>query len=277
MAVFEINNAKLHYVFNDNGKANTVLLGHSYLFDGAMWDPQIVELSKHWNLVIPDLWGHGNSDSIDLSSYSLKQLADDYADLMHHLNIENYHVVGLSVGGMWGAHMALNYPDRVKALVLMDTDLHEESMETRAKYFALLDHVKKDGEITEKMAENLTRYFHSHNPDTFLVSAIKAKILELQPHNIKCIYELGKFIFARTSILDQLPDLKMPVMVAVGSQDAPRPPFESKRIQENIGDNAQYYEIPDAGHLSNMENPNDANTMLVGFLQTAEVSEHEHC
>lgn len=276
MATFEINNAKLHYTLHDKGKANTILLGSSYLFDGAMWDPQIIALSQHWNLVIPDLWGHGKSDSIDMSNYGLKNLADDYASLMNHLSIDNYYVVGLSVGGMWGAHMALNYPDKVKALVLMDTDLHEESKEAQAQYFALLDKLKEDGKMTDEMAIRITRYFHSTHPGPSLVDTIKAKILELQPQNIECIYGLGKLIFARTSILDQLTDLKMPVMVAVGAEDGPRPPFESKRLQDHIP-GAEYHEIPAAGHVSNMENPEDTNAMLVGFLQKVEVSEHEFC
>ncbi|MCH9753751.1 MAG: alpha/beta hydrolase [Alphaproteobacteria bacterium] len=276
MAIFQIRNVKMNYVFHNNGKNSTVLLGHSYLFDNEMWIPQVQALSQHYNIVIPDLWGHGGSDSIDTKKYSINDLAKDYAALMENLGISRYHVVGLSVGGMWGAHLALNHPDKVRSLVLMDTDLHEESPEAQEQYFGLLNKLESDGTILDSMATQITTFFHAPGADKRIVQYITSKISSLKDENIECIVGLGKIIFSRESILDRLHELKMPVMVAVGDQDGPRPPFESQRMHKHI-EGSEYYEIPNAGHLSNIESPVHTDRMLVNFLAGVEAQESEHC
>jgi len=67
----------------------------------------------------------------------MEQLADDHWHLMRHLKIAEFGVVGLSVGGMWGTHLALKYPDAVRALVLMDTFVGSEPLVTNATLLEL--------------------------------------------------------------------------------------------------------------------------------------------
>lgn len=109
----------LHYL--DVGSGFPLLLGHSYLFDLNMWAPQFEALAKRYRLIVPDLWGHGDSPALPAGRNSLSDIAADHLALMDHLDIEEFGIVGLSVGGMWGAELAALAPERVKVLALMDS------------------------------------------------------------------------------------------------------------------------------------------------------------
>ena len=115
----EINGKKMAYL--DIGEGPVLLFGHSFLWDADMWQPQLQELSKSYRCIAPDFWGHGESEGISDSNYSMKQIAKDYLALLDALEIQSCAVIGLSVGGMWGTEMALMAPERVESLIIMDT------------------------------------------------------------------------------------------------------------------------------------------------------------
>ena len=100
----------LHYL--DVGSGFPLLLGHSYLFDLNMWAPQFEALAKRYRLIVPDLWGHGDSPALPPGRNSLSDIAADHLALMDRLDIEEFGIVGLSVGGMWGAELAALAPER---------------------------------------------------------------------------------------------------------------------------------------------------------------------
>ncbi|NMS58411.1 alpha/beta fold hydrolase, partial [Vibrio parahaemolyticus] len=105
----------------DKGEGPVLLFGHSYLWDSQMWAPQVEVLSQSFRCIVPDLWAHGESDAAPASTQSLADYAQHMLALMDHLDIEEFSIVGLSVGGMWGAELTAQAPQRVKSLVLMDT------------------------------------------------------------------------------------------------------------------------------------------------------------
>ncbi|MBA5844985.1 alpha/beta fold hydrolase, partial [Escherichia coli] len=72
-------------------------------------------------------------------------LAAHASALLDALEIEQCAVVGLSVGGMWGARLALREPQRVRSLVLMDASLEAEPEATRLRYFGMLDAIAAAG------------------------------------------------------------------------------------------------------------------------------------
>ncbi len=61
MSTFTIDNKSMHFL--DKGEGPVLVFGHSYLWDSAMWAPQVDALSQHYRCIVPDLWSHGQSDS----------------------------------------------------------------------------------------------------------------------------------------------------------------------------------------------------------------------
>ncbi len=261
-----------HKIFyDDEGAGIPLLFGHSYLWNAAMWQPQVEALSSSYRCIVPELWAHGRSDSLPDNSCSIETLADDYWIFAQSLGLERFAVVGLSVGGMWGGLLALNHPEAVSALVLMNTFLGRESEENRALYSGMLDAVEKAGAILPPIQETIVSLFFSpatidENPG--IVYRLKAALQFMPPERIPDIVAMGRGIFSRPSFLDNLREIKAPVLVAVGADDLSRPPDESRRMAEVIP-NAHLEIIPCAGHISNLEQPDYVTGLLVKFLREA--------
>ncbi|WP_225975727.1 alpha/beta fold hydrolase [Kosakonia cowanii] len=134
----------------DSGSGLPLLLGHSYLFDKTMWSPQMTALAKQFRVIVPDLWGHGESPALPAGKSSMADLAADHLQIMDALGIEEFAIVGLSVGGMWGAELAAMAPERVKALMLIDTFIGSETDEAREKYFAMLNAIDAAGTLPRR-------------------------------------------------------------------------------------------------------------------------------
>ena len=135
MPFVTIDGQPLHYI--DQGTGPAVLLAGSYLWDQAMWAPQIAALSQQYRVIALDLWGHGQSGPLPAGTTSLDDIARQALVLLDHLDIDRVTLVGLSVGGMWGVRLALAAPQRLNGLVLMDTYVGVEPEPTRQYYFSL--------------------------------------------------------------------------------------------------------------------------------------------
>jgi pimeloyl-ACP methyl ester carboxylesterase len=250
------------------GTGPTILLGHSYLFDSEMWSPQIAALSARYRLVVPDLWGHGGSDKMPLDTQDMAGLARQHLLLMDALNIGRCAVVGLSVGGMWGAEMALMAPERVSALVMMDTSLAAEPAPSREGYFAMLDAVEHASMIPQPIiATALNMFFSSaidrHRPNSR--AEVAARLRQWNAERlVNSVVPLGRMIFGRREALAALSDLKMPTLVATGADDTARPPAEGRAMAEQIG--CEFSLIPDAGHIANLEASEFVSKLLLDFL-----------
>lgn len=255
--------------YQDVGKGYPILLGHSYLWTSDMWEPQLKLLSQEFRCIAVDLWSHGQSGCLDATHYTVEQLAEDYWSLMQHLGISQFAVVGLSVGGMWGAHLALQHPHAVSALVLMNTFVGSEPEVTRQKYFAILDHIEKEGRFTDQILKQIVPLFFS--PHTFasnpqLIADFRQDLSAIKKERIPGIVTLGRAIFSRTCLLQQLRTLAQPTLVLVGRDDIPRPPREAEEMAHHLP-RAKLRIVERAGHISNLEQPDLVHSVLTEFLK----------
>ncbi|NEP11284.1 MAG: alpha/beta fold hydrolase [Symploca sp. SIO2C1] len=257
-----------HLAYEEYGEGFPILFGSSYLWDASMWVPQIEAFSRKYRCIIPELWGHGQSDSIPAIPYSIEALAKDHYQLLERLNIDRCVVVGLSVGGMWGAQLALNHPDKVSALVLMDTSVAPEPPETQQRYFGMAAMVEQTGKLPVPLVEQILPLFFA--PETLrsqpgVVEDFKQRLLNWPAENITSLVALNRAIFSRASLLERLGELSMPTLVMVGEEDNPRPPHEAQAMADAIP-GAEYFVIPNAGHVANLEQPQMVNEVLHDFF-----------
>jgi len=268
MPTVTIKGQAMHY--EDHGSGFPLLFGHSYLWNAAMWQPQVAALAGNYRCIVPELWGHGRSAAAPAIPYLVEELAEDMWLFTQALGLDHFALVGLSVGGMWGAHLALDHPDTVAALVLMDTYLGLEPPATQARYFGMLDIVEQNGGIPTPMLEAIIPLFFS--PATMqqrpeMVESFKADLLAFEAAQIPSIVALGRGIFSRTSQLARLLTIQAPTLVIVGADDRSRPPHEAQEMAACIA-GATLEVIGDAGHISNLEQPEAVTAILTQFLQT---------
>jgi pimeloyl-ACP methyl ester carboxylesterase len=248
------------------GSGPAIVLGPSFLWDARMWVPQIAALRDRYRIIVPDLWGHGRSGPMPAETTDMRALARQHLALLNRLEIERFAVVGLSVGGIWGAELALMAPERVTALVLMDTSLAAEPEETRARYFALLDACEASGGLPDAAREAVVPLFFSpdvgtRRPD--LPAEFDAMLRAWDPARlVDSVVPLGRLIFGRRDALDDLAQLTMPALVMTGSDDIVRPPAEGRRMAERL--RCGFLEVPGAGHIATLEAPD----FVAGALDT---------
>lgn len=262
----EIEGARLSYL--EQGRGFPVVLGHSYLWDAAMWEPQIEALSRHFRVLVPELWGHGQSEAPPAGTDDLASLARQYVAFLDALQVQRCHLVGLSVGGMWGAHLALAHPERVDRLVLMDTYLGAEPETTRLKYFALLDAARDAGEFTDALLDIIVPIFFRADgqSDPQLQQRFRAALKACSADTIRrSVDPLGRVIFGRDDALAALAGLPGErCLVLCGDQDIPRPPAEASEMAEIIGCDMGL--VPNAGHISSLDNPQAVTEILLEWL-----------
>jgi len=261
-----IEGKKLHYT--DQGTGPVVLLGHSYLWDHAMWSAQIDTLASQYRVIVPDLWGHGASDTFPEGTDNLDDLARHALALLDHLSIERCTIIGLSVGGMCGAIAALVAPERINGLVLMDTYLGKESDAKKTYYFSLIDQLAEHGAFPEPLLDVIAPIFFRPGIDrqSALYQDFRASLARMGAQQLReTVAPLGRIIFGREDRLDLLCQLDADTtLVICGDADIPRPPLEAREMARLIG--CPYVLVPEAGHIASLENPAFVTGALMTFL-----------
>ncbi len=256
------NGTTLYY--NDVGQPSgpPIMLIHGFPLSHEMWVNQIEVLKSAYRVVAFDLRGQGRSEVGD-GQFTLEFLVDDLIALLDHLKIEKTVLCGLSMGGYVSLRAVERNTERVSGLVLCDTKPEADSNETKLARGASIRAIKRNG--VGAYAETFLKGGLSPTSlkDRSLVEAA-AKIIRQNQALGLCGTLLA--LAGRTDTTSFLPKIKVPTLILVGEQDTITPPEHSRRMQSLV-QNSELHIIPQAGHMSNMENPTTFNTYLLNFLQ----------
>lgn len=238
-----------------------LLFAHALGSDHRMWAPQLAAFAPDYAVAALDLRGHGASDAPD-GDYPLDRLADDAVAVMDALAIDRAHVVGLSLGGMVAQAVALRAPGRLRSLTLADTTSRQPAG-ARALWDARLATVRAQG-MAALVAPTLERWFtpafHARAPQE--VARIGALIAATLPAGyIGCAHAV-----ANIDLTEALSKIDLPALVIVGRDDAGTPPAMAEAIAAAIRGSTLWV-IDHAAHLSNIEQAEQFNAALRGFLQ----------
>ena len=272
MPYVTIEGEALHY--QEQGSGFPVMLAHSFLWDSDMWAPQIPVLAKNYRVIAPDLWGHGKSGKLPSNAHTPADLARHASHLLDALDIEKCVVIGSSVGGMWGAELAMSNASRVTGLVMLDTYLGDEETATRERYFGILDEMASKGSIAEPLLDTIVPMFFKRNAamDGQLPMLMRRKLVDFRASQLRdSVVPMGRLIFGRPNELGRLSSLDADrTLLMCGVDDIPRPPRETEEMAGIIG--CRYILVPEAGHLPNLENPEFVTNSLLDWLRTQPVT-----
>ena len=250
------------------GSGEPVLLGHSFLWDAEMWRPQIEALAPRYRLIAPDLWGHGGSGPLPHGT-TMRSLAEHHLTLMDQLKIERFAVVGLSVGAMWAAELALLAPDRVAGIALINSALTPEPPASRARYDALLTTVEAAGCVPAGVADAVVPLFFSPNQEQSspsLMADFGARLLGWDKNRLlDSVVPLGRLIFGREDRLDAISALRMPRLVISSGEDRSRSIAEGKAMATAM--DGDFVALPTAGHIAALEEPDPLSAPLMRWLE----------
>lgn len=252
-----VNGNEVRYTVTGSGP--WVTLSHSLACRLEMWDEEVRRLSRRFTVLAYDTRGHGESGA-PARDYTLGEIVADIKGLYDHLGIRESHWIGLSMGGIYGLAAALEHPGIFSSMVLADT-AGKLAPEGIAAFRGRVATARREG--MEAMVEpTLARWFK----DSF-----RARQPELMARVAGWIRATPLEGYCGTSaaiptvdVLDRLHEIRCPVLVLVGADDVPMPPAISEVLARGIP-GAQLVVIPDAGHLSNLEQPEAFNAALASF------------
>jgi pimeloyl-ACP methyl ester carboxylesterase len=249
--------------YDDTGSGIPVVLLHAFPLDRQMWRSQVAALADRYRLIVPDQRGFGGTGGFT-GTPSIAALADDAAGLLDAIGVrEPVVLAGLSMGGYVALAFARAYPGRLRGLVLADTRSGPDTAEGKANRDKLIEftrtHTAADviGLLLPKMVSDETR---SRRPE--VVAEVKRIASAQTPDGI---------IGALQALRDR-PDagpwlgaIRAPTLVVVGTDDQLTPVPTAEALAAAIP-GARLEKIQGAGHLSNLERPDEFNAALRSFL-----------
>jgi pimeloyl-ACP methyl ester carboxylesterase len=249
MPKIDRDGVKIYYEIHGNGPA--LLLTHGYSSTSAMWHGQIEPLSRHHTLVLWDMRGHGQSDYPDNSgAYSEALTVGDMAALLDEVGAKSAIIGGLSLGGYMSLAFYRAYPERVSALLIIDTgpgfkkDDARETWNKRALDTA--ERFEREGLDVLKSASR-ERSTVSHRDATGLARAARGMLTQRDAR-----------------VIEVLPDIKVPSLVVVGADDTPFLAASDYMAGKIPG--AKKAVIPSAGHAVNIDQPQAFIDAVLPFL-----------
>jgi len=256
----------LHYALREprapSAATRTIVLSHALGCDLSMWDELATALSATHRVIAYDHRGHGNSET-PAGEYTLEQLAEDAARLVATVAREPIVWVGLSMGGMVGQELALRHPAQVRALVIANSS-GGYGPEAKPMWQQRIDAVKSGGMhavVEAVMARYFSDAFRAARAGT--VARFRRRVLTTDADGyIGCCHAV-----MNVDTLPRLSQIKMPTLVIAGALDQGAPVAMSEAMAARI-DGAQLVALPDASHISVIEQPARFRAAVEKFVST---------
>lgn len=251
-----------HIAVDHIGRGELVLFMHGIGGNRTNWHDQLPAFAEHFHAVAWDARGYGDSDDyegpLDFTDY-----ANDAVRVLDHFGAAKAHLVGLSMGGRIAMDFADRYADRVLTLTLCDTHLgfSHFSEEKKAEFIRLRKEPLVNGQEPRDMAPGVARTLVGPKASPEVLQRLVDSMARL--HKESYIKSIEATV--RTDTHDGLERIRVPTHVVVGGGDRLTPPEMAEKIVARIS-GAVLTLIPDAGHLSNIEEPQIFNDAALSFL-----------
>jgi 3-oxoadipate enol-lactonase len=250
--------------YAETGSGPAVVLGHSLLCSGEMWENQVPVLGASYRVVNIDYRGHGKSSTVR-SRFTLSDLVDDTVAILDELGIEQAIWAGLSTGGMVALRAAVDVPERVRAILVADASAASEPLYPRVKYRALGLGARIVG---------LRPFVPAVLPIMFGKTTLRENrvlvdewIPNLLSIDLPSVLRVLEAVVTRESLLGDLPGIDVPSLVMVGNEDVAQPVPRSQQIAEGIPGSLLEI-IPKAGHLCALEQPERVTEVMLEFFDS---------
>lgn len=260
MEMQKVNIDGVHIAYERRGRGLPLVLVHGYPLDHSIWEPLAPFLEQQFDLILPDLRGFGESEVMPADD-SIVDYASDIAGLLTHLNIRKAYIAGHSMGGYVALAFAREYEDRVAGLALVASQMAADAPDRKEGRYASAKQVLEQGagSVAEQMAPKLSvvpRW-----------QAFAHGLIEKQPPQgiAAALYAMA----GRPDSSEMFAAFPFPVVIVHGDADE-LIPVQKGRDMKAAHPAAHYTELPGAGHLLMMEQPQRVAEALK-FFQTVKV------
>lgn len=244
--------------FEDTGgDGPVVILAHGFLMDADMFAPQVAALAPDYRVITWDERGFGRTD-FDGQPFTYWDSADDCLALLDHLGIDRAVVGGMSQGGFISLRAALRALERVRALILLDTQAGTEDPNTAAGYDQMRDTWLSVGPVDElaNVVADIIIADPAFNPVWVAKWQARPKEIFEQPYNT---------LMTRDDVTDRLGEITCPALVVHGTEDTAISMDRAEALAAGLAGSGPVVKVGGA-HAANLTNPEPVNAAIVEFL-----------
>jgi pimeloyl-ACP methyl ester carboxylesterase len=252
----------IEMAYEDVGRGTPLVLLHGFPFDRSMWRGQARGLGAACRVITPDLRGLGETP-LGGGAVTMGEMAEDVAALLDESGLRTVVLGGLSMGGYVAFEFLRRFPERVRALVLADTRAQPDTDEARRTREETARRVLNEGMasvIDTMLPKLLSAATRERNPE--VVERVRALMLATTPEGAAAAL---RAMAVRRDQRDLLPSILVPTLVIVGAEDSVTPPEDAEAMCAKI-DGSRLVRIDGAGHMSNVERPEEFNRALAEFI-----------
>jgi len=246
--------------FTDYGAGKAVVFLHAFALDHSIWLPVAEKLKENARVILPDLRGHGRSPAPE-ENYTMRGMAEDIVKIMDDLSIEKAVLAGNSMGGYVSLAFARYFLERLAGLALIASHVYADPPEKRAARLADMEKLKQTpvAEVFSAMPAKLSRI-------PSVVQSCREIIGVNDPAGmIGALSAMAE----RPDMADFFAGLSVPSVIIAGQEDQ-FIPIEQSRRMAGLMKKPSLVEIPEAGHLPMLDQPQQTYRALYDFLNKTE-------
>jgi len=261
MPTAAVNGIQVSYV-DSGGDGPAVVLSHGYLMDASMFDAQVAALAPQYRVITWDARGHGGTPAPGPFSYW--DLARDVLALLSCLGIEQAVLGGMSQGGFLSLRAALLAPQRVRGLILVDSQAGTEQEASRPGYEQLhemwLD--QGPGPVQDIVAAIIL------GPGQWdgWYAKWAEQYAQWAPGNLSQLTWPFRCLMDRDDITPRLGEITCPALIVHGSEDAAISLARAENMRDRLAGPTTFTVIDGAPHASNVTHPSAVNAEIIKFL-----------
>jgi len=244
-----------------SGRGRTLILLHGFPLHAGMWEGLHDTTPHGWTLITPDLRNFGESRGTP--ALSIDDHANDVLALLRHLGCEDAVIGGLSMGGYVTLAVHRLAPQRCRSLILADTRAEPDTDDARANRVRLQATARERGPdaVLQAMLPKLV------GPAAHAAGAVPEQLQAMARANTPDgIVDGLEALKTRPDARPGLAAITCPTLIIVGADDALTPPSSAETLRDGIA-GAALVVLPDAGHMSNLEQPVPFALALWSFLR----------
>jgi 3-oxoadipate enol-lactonase len=247
------------------GKGPPVVLLHPFPCDHEFWNPIAAALDSRYRLILPDLRGHGDSETGDGPALMSKH-ASDVARVLDAAGIGKAAFVGCSIGGYILFEFWRRFRTRITSLVLCDTRPQADTPEARSNRLKAADTVLEQG--TEPFLETMIPKLMGRTTLSMRPDLVAGACAMMRKMSVEDISQVQQGTAARPDSVADLKTINVPTLVVIGEEDVLSTVADGELMRQNIA-GSQLKVIPKAGHYAPWEQPEAVGTVLRQFLDGA--------
>jgi pimeloyl-ACP methyl ester carboxylesterase len=262
MPIATANGIEIDYT-DSGGQGPAVVFSHGFLMDRTMFGQQVTTLTPEYRVITWDQRGHGGTRATGAFTYW--DSAADVLALLDHLGVERAVLAGMSQGGFLSLRAALIAPDRVRALVLIDSQAGQEDPAIAPGYEqihqAWLDH--GPGPVQEVVASII---LGPGQWDDWYAKWTE-QYAQWAPDDLGQLNWPFRCLMDRDDITGRLADITCPTLIVHGTADAAIPLARAEAVRDALGGPVTFTAVEGAAHASNVTHPDEVTQAIAGFLR----------